>query len=373
MPNIVRVLLGLFFVATGSMASGATATVPPPPPSPYGPVLIVWSAEAVRCGDAQPKILRAPDPAPALGYGTPERPAVLTARFRIDPDGRPLGISRVETDFVPDSDDLLPALAAARFAPGIAQPACTVRFVASRQPLATAPIEQAWFYSVNLRGTPPGQLWERVWSGGGNCTNPAPAPLLNVWPDYKALAGQPGRREWAMITYNLDRNGRPVDAQVAAGTANPALDAASVRSIKGSRFEKGARRGCLMPFVRNADRLAPPEPPSEESLRPKDATCPRELLYVRQPTLTFPDAYQKRSIEGWAVMAYDVAPWGALGNIRVLQAEPSDDFGNWAKNVLASATKAPSSTGYVGCVDRVLFKIGPTAKLFVSTDPQTPD
>ena len=60
-------------------------------------------------------------------------------------------------------------------------------------------------------------------------------------------------------------------------------------------------------------------------------------------------------IEGWAVVRYDVAPWGALGNISVLKSEPSEDFGKQAVMMLQNAMLAPSTQGMTGCVDRVRY------------------
>ena len=39
------------------------------------------------------------------------------------------------------------------------------------------------------------------------------------------------------------------------------------------------------------------------------------------------DADLDRAIEGWAVIAFDVAPWGGTGNVRVVASEPAADFG----------------------------------------------
>ena len=73
--------------------------------------------------------------------------------------------------------------------------------------------------------------------------------------------------------------------------------------------------------------------------------------------MNFPEPFRRRPFEGWAVVRYDVAPWGATGNIEVLASEPAAAFGEQAKRVIASATKAPLSSGMAGCVDRVLFRL----------------
>ncbi len=95
--------------------------------------------------------------------------------------------------------------------------------------------------------------------------------------------------------------------------------------------------------------------------RPTTSNCDAsDDTYATQPRLIYPEAYSKRSIEGWAIVAFDVAPWGELGNLRVLASQPSEDFGQQALQVLRSARKAPSQAGRVGCVDKVVFRMGPT-------------
>jgi outer membrane biosynthesis protein TonB len=73
------------------------------------------------------------------------------------------------------------------------------------------------------------------------------------------------------------------------------------------------------------------------------------------PTLRFPQGFQERSIEGWAIIGYDIAPWGATGNVRVLAAEPTDMFGEEARSIVTGARQAASQAGRSGCVDIVRF------------------
>ena len=176
-----------------------------------------------------------------------------------------------------------------------------------------------------------------------------------------------------MTRYDIDAQGKPTRAATVAGSGNAALNRAAVDAIARSRFEAGARRGCLAPTGLRAAILPAPPAPEEDAMRPAGATCPVKLPNVRPPTLTMPDAYRKRSIEGWAIVAYDVAPWGATGNARVLAAEPTTEFGDWALGVVRSVTKPASNTGYVGCLDRVRFKMGDEAKLIVGGADVVPD
>lgn len=54
-------------------------------------------------------------------------------------------------------------------------------------------------------------------------------------------------------------------------------------------------------------------------------------------------------------MSYDVAPWGEIGNVKVLAAQPSEDFGGQAVRMMQNAEVKTSGRGMTGCVDRVRF------------------
>ena len=48
-----------------------------------------------------------------------------------------------------------------------------------------------------------------------------------------------------------------------------------------------------------------------------------------------------------------------------LAAQPSAEFGDCAKIVLRDATKPPTGTGYVGCIDRIRFRVGSEARVLL--------
>lgn len=340
------------------------------------PALQLWRPGDVRCGASLERFTVVRRAANGLGWSSAP-PAPLTFRFRIDASGRPLSVTRSAADPYMNgySDDIAPALVASRFAAGAERRDCSVTYTATRVALADAAAEELIAYNLApISGALPQAGWDRILGSEATCARPPrPEPLLRAYPRFRAIPATPGARDWTMIGYDLDRNGKPIRIRRVAGTGNAALDSASATAVAGSRFAGGSRTGCVYPYWRAAGTLAPPEPPAEAALKPAGATCPEHLPFVRQPTLTFPAAYQRRAIEGWAVVAYDVAPWGAVGNPRVLAVEPSADFGEWALNVIRSATKAASNTGYVGCVDRVFFRMGDEARMKLDGEPIAPD
>lgn len=340
------------------------------PPVPFvAPVakLLTWRAEPARCGDATVASVAAPRPAAALTFGAPGVQQ-LSYRFSIAADGRVRDIVKEPAAYVGGGEDIAPALAAARFAPG-ARTGCTVRFVADAVPVADAPMADVFAFAA--RGVTGGPVLARIRAAAGDCGKP-PALRLRAFPDFDRLPRTLGAAAWTVTRFDLDASGRPVAQSVAASSGDAPLDAAALDSVKRSRFANGVRHGCLLPTELRGATLPAPPAPEENAFRPAGATCPRDLPFDRQPTLTTPAAWQRRSIEGWAMVAYDVAPWGAIGNARVLAAEPAAEFGDWALNVVRYATKRTSGSGYTGCVDRVRFRIDDEEALRLSAPPPPP-
>ena len=360
--------------ALWSLSSAATgALVPPPVPPPIielpgvvpgtaasGPSLRTWIAGEVRCGGAvvAPVAMQRPDGELAWPYGGAPKP--VTFRFAIDADGRPLSIARDAASTGGPGADLAPALAASRFAAGVARGGCTLTYSPQDATIAQAPLADLIAYSIEPRGMPlPKQGWDRIRAGSTCAGEPRPAPLLRAFPDFRTIARRTGAVDWSLVRYDLDAKGMPVRVAAAWGSGNEALDRAAVKAVVASRFTEGPRTGCLVPFWSHPAPLAAPPPPDVASFAAPGATCPAEQRFATPPRLTFPAAYMRRRIEGWAVVRYDAAPWGEIGNVTVLAAQPSADFGTQAQVVLRSAKVAPSESGFTGCVERVRFVMPP--------------
>lgn len=349
-------------------------TVPVAPPvvgSPAQQVLTAWRAGIATCAGHVVQPLDAPAPYPTASWAVPGTGPSVTYTFRLDAHGRPLGIARLGDAFIADAGDLGPALATSRFAPGEHR-YCRITFTADRQPFDRAAVADVMAYTVTPSVGIPREAWERVKPAGTTCYDPAPEVLIRAFPDFHRLPPNPGGTRWSMVGYDLDARGRPVHVRTVGGTGGPALAEASRDAVARSRFERGARTGCVYPYWQRGTTLPAPEGPKAAALRPPDATCPAELPYQRQPTLTYPEAYRRRSIEGWAIVRFDVAPWGEIGNLSVLAAEPAAEMGEAALSVVRSATKPATSTGYVGCVDRVNFRMGGNRPSVATLPPTEP-
>ncbi len=325
-----------------------------------------WIMRPVFCdGSATPSgtvqaVVREPDPQRFLTWTRLEPHRTLTLEFRIDASGRPLSIRKrtmSEADYVPNAQDIMPALAASRFVAGAERTGCVATFVVDAGAIADAAVADLMAYTMFPGGAPPRAIWDRIIPAGSTCNNPAPDVLLRAYPAFRAMPDQPGYTTWSMTGYDVDRSGKPRNVRTLAGTNTPALDRASREAVAKSRFEPGARVGCFYPYYKNGTTLAPPPAPEEDAMRPAGATCPAERNWDRPPVLIYPAAYRRRSIEGWAIVTYDVASWGQTGNVRVVKAEPSADFGDAAAAMIRNATFKNGGSGFVGCVDRVLYVI----------------
>ena len=353
----------------------AAAQVPPPiigVPFPHaapssgvgsGQMFVTWTAQDVRCAGVPMAFARPPAAMPALGWSTPGNGMKPVAySFTIDPTGRPLDITRIAKGYVVASEDLTPALAVSQFALGAARGECSLTFMPSPQPIAVAPVTSVMAYTMFSGQRPTPEMWARVKPVGSTCYGPVPQVRNRAFPDFDAIPKQPGRPSWSMIGFDIDDSGKPVHLRPVAGNGNAVLEAASMTAVADSRFAPGARVGCRYPYRVGAGTLSAPPMPEEASFRVAGATCPTKVEWAVGPVLTYPETFRHRAVEGWAVIGYDVAPWGQTGNVRVLAAQPAVEFGEQAVRLLALAKRVPSSAGYTGCVDRVKFRMGPTVR-----------
>lgn len=332
-------------------------------PGASGRALVQWEPGEIRCHGAPVTGQPIRRPWNQLGWVGNQTQRTMSIRFAIDPTGRPVSLTRETTNFVPLSEDVEPALAASRFAPQSPQQDCTVTYAMRSTPLTAADAQELMAYTVHpMSGRLPEEGWQRIREMGGDClTNPQPQPLERHFPDFATIAATPGVQDWSMVRYNVDAAGRTRGAALLAGTGNRALDAAAVKAIRESRFTKGARTGCLYPYWRAAAKLPAPDMPESIRTTKVEGNCPDQHGWAVPPQLRFPEPYRRRSIEGWAVISYDVAPWGQTGNWKVIAAQPADGFGTQALAMIRDAKLPPSKQGYTGCVDRVRFNMGPEA------------
>ena len=314
--------------------------------------LVSWMPGPVRCDDgAEVRVIEGRRPYNTLWNGRVTPPSEMAFEFAIDPTGRPLSIVRSSPPAYAQGT-AGPALAASRFEAGAIRTGCSITYQPVMRPVDEAePVELASYWMTNQTPRLPREAFERL-HAGDEC-RPGTQPLMRAYPNFDEIPATRGVRDWTMIGFDVTASGETTNVRHLYGTANGALAEASVEAVANSRFTKGTlRRNCSYPYCRNAAVLPPPPAPP----RSPDWTdrC-KALEWDRAPQRNYPTAYSARSIEGWADIAFAVATWGEIGNVRVLRAEPTDDFGEAAKRMIERSS-AQKSAGFTNCETRVRYR-----------------
>lgn len=355
------------------LAAASPPSVPVPPaivstPAPHAgantTVLITFTSGPVTCeGQTVTGTIAQPVPAVA-NLWSGQAVAPFDFSFRIDVDGRPLGITpapRSMTGLYFQAEDLQPALAASRFAAGAARASCTISFTPTVRPVATAPMDDVYRYLAlpHRRGHLDEALVRRVREASPGCfAGKPPTVLTRVFPDLDAIPQPSGALSASVVVYDIDGSGKPVRVRTLMSDGNTVLDAAARKAVSESRFGRDARTGCTASFFRRQSTPLAPPPTGPISAYRSNPACDEDgWQWQLPPRMTFPEPFRRRGIEGAAVIRYDVAPWGETGNVTVLASEPAAMFGTQAQQIIRAAKRPPSSTGATGCVDRVVFKL----------------
>ena len=379
--QFARVILAAFLIVIQSAVisppvSPVATSVPPPIVSTTAskpePWLTTFRAGEVRCGGDKPHVLHREQPMPAAYMRYPGlrpaqvAPAPIRLDFRIDRSGRPLGIT-ISGAAVPHGADIMPAFAAWRFEKGADRANCDILFERHETPVPEADLQSIYrlMALVDPRqlgggGALRGAVLRRAAPDGSDCLDRRPATRQQVFPAFEQIPQTPGTVSYSFMTFDIDAAGRPVNVRLVSSGGNAELDRQSLDAATRSRFAPGERRGCLMWFHRTpTEPLEAPLAPSAESLAPPGSNCPTDARepWVKLPPLVFPNEFRRRNIEGWAVVGYDLAPWGGVGNVQLLAAEPAKPFGERAVSVVRNGTKKESPNGYRGCAIRVRFVI----------------
>jgi TonB family protein len=351
-------ILAMTLLAGIALDAPAAAQVLPasPPPivaiaEPAAPAqrgLLIWKAGPITSAGLS-------DPMPTQLTFVPAAGAQndVTLTFDIDAEGRPFGISgTIDARMRFASTDLMPSLRASRLAVSGVHRGCSITYSPVIAPLAEVPLATLARFGVTQRAQIDKASWDRF--ATGDCRNStAPAPLLRSYPDWRKFARRMGEWGWTYVRYDIDAAGVPVNIATVIGSGDPAIDAAGVEAIAASRYASGPRTGCVHAWWLGPETVPAPPPPAADG----NPACEIPDRWDRAPRLVFPPPYKNRAVEGWAVLRFDVAPWGEIGAVTVLDAGPTSEFGPAAMAVLRTARFKASDTGLKGCVDRVLFRI----------------
>ncbi|MFL9839365.1 energy transducer TonB [Sphingomonas sp. ST-64] len=350
-------------------AASVAQAVPPAPPPPvirtpaYRPHLVDFDSPSAQCGGrvVMPLTTVAPFTQVATIGGDPPRGYLM--EFVIGADGRPLGITQrvattTGTGYVAGSD-LAPALSLWRFPASVAGARCTMTFTARAVPLDGAAVTDLYrVAALQMADTTGFQTLIRQIRKSGDCAGPGrPRMLLRAFIDDRRIPQTPGVPSFAVVSYDVDADGVPQQPGIVASDGNRVLEGAAADATARSRYVGNApRTRCTLPFLRPATEpvYAPPMPPASAF---REERCPQPVRWAQPLRQQFPQAFRRRAIEGWAIVRYDLAPWGATGAVTVLAAEPAAEFGEQARRMIAAARAQPSASGAQGCIARVQYRM----------------
>ena len=350
------------------LAAAAATIAVPPPIAPAAPryLFVEYRPGEVRCDGAA---VRAEGMAPVIPRALyqragrdPDVPVARTLGFRIDETGRPLSIHEAGSGGGTGSeDDIAAALSASRFSAGAARNNCLLSYTPAVATPETARLGAVAHYLAvphEDRG-PDRALFARLRPEVSDCDG-TPLRRITVYPDFQAMEGQAGRFSWAALDYDVTAAGAPADVRLVASSGDSALDAAATDAIGQWRFVRGhAATGCPYTFWKAPGPVlaAPERPESDPGLPPERCEAGGEWADLPPLARFFPDAFRRRRIEGWAVVRFDVASWGATGKAEVLAAEPAEAFGEAARRLIEAGRKPESPRGAIGCVQTVRFAL----------------
>lgn len=358
-------------------AQTATITVPPPAPprspthlaaphagvSGWGPHLVDYDGATAQCGGRIVTPLSAVAPFTQVARLGVDAARSYEMGFTIGDDGRPLGITQRVAASGPkgyvQATDLAPALSLWRFPASAAGAACTMTFTARSVPLDRA--APADLYRVAaLRMANPSEfptLMQQI-RKSGDCAGPGrPRMLLRAYIDDRRIPQTPGVPSYAVASFDVDADGVPHNPGIVASDGNRVLEAAASDAASRGRYVGNApRTRCTIPFVRAANDPVPAPPMPPKTAFP-EGHCPDPVRWTRPLSQQFPDAFRRRAIEGWAIIRYDIAPWGATGAVTVLASEPAAEFGEQARRMVIAARADASSSGAQGCIARVHYRM----------------
>lgn len=329
-------------------------------PTPDNAVLRIPQPEA-RCDGAAVAPLYQ-EVLPAYVPGRDWRGAeTFDLTFSIAADGRTLDIR--PADGPPTVFDQYQATLAAWRFPAQPRKDCrlTIRF--RHIPLAQAETADLLNYFAVHRET--GALRDavakRLGGPGADCGERfgGRRPDVVSFPDFeKGRRPPPGGRSWSVTRWNIDAEGRTTDIHTLGSSGDADLDAEARRAVAETRMRPGpARTGCVYNVYRSGETLpAPPLPPEEQREDPLQQ-CPDAVgdRFRARSNPEFPRVFRDRSIEGWALVRFDIAPWGQIGNAAVVEAQPAAAFG---ADALRLVQRSEASSGFdagVRCVVPVRY------------------
>lgn len=374
---MVRRLLLTALAALVPLTAQASVLPPAPPKLPAMQVVDFTAPPAVvSCEQGSVRLVEGTAPSPRAwqpwvpapvtqtGFTPPAVPTHQVYAFSVDAEGRvadlkPEGGANPPIYWL--GDDQMAAIATWRFAAGAPAKGCKADLAMTYTALAaTAPAKLFEILANEQRGAPVSV--RNALAAGTGCEGGAKRrPNVFVYPDTRPFDDKTVDPSWAGVRYDIDASGAVRNVRIAAQHGEAAFADAVAASISESKFFPGQpRAGCFLTYKAMPKATEAPKPPPETAFTRPGDTCKVSNQALNLPeNKLFPPAYGKRRVAGWAMVRFDVAPWGQVGAIEVLASQPTAAFGEAARVMLNSARPSPPPTGYRGCVVPVVYAIPP--------------
>lgn len=379
---------GLLLLALAVLAPAtAHAVIPPPPPSdPKAPPELFGFAPppaSLACGQGSIRLVEGaalppkawqpyvPPVAPAgvAIYVPPSPPTSEVYSFSVDADGRVTDLKRTQT---PNANIPWPVeeqtaiIASWRFAPGAPARDCRLDLTPVHTPLAEASPARL-FEALAAEPRAPAPILRKALAAGGDCDQAGRRrPTVIVYPDTRPFDDRTVDPPWAGVRFDIDATGAARNVRIAGQHGEAAFADAVASAVAESRYFPGPpRAGCFVAFkalpkASPAPRTPAPPPgtPRPEPETPAPGACQITQAQLNLPEAKpFPPAFTRQRVGGRAVVRFDVAPWGQVGAVEVLEAQPAAAFGDYARNLLFAARPKAPPTGYRGCVVPIIYAI----------------
>lgn len=374
--------LGLTLAATPALALAGQASPPPPivfPSHARGDAptadqfLLNIPTHQVICDGALVQPVYANDlPVQISRLGLSAMPA-FSLSFSVDSEGRTRDIRPTLTsaqDAAVADDGALAeqqaVLAVWRF-DGAPRSDCRLKVDYVAKPIAEANQgELLRYYAVTrTQGPVRDAVSERLAGSDANCGPDrwgGRSPRNVSYPDNRIGERPPrGGRSWTVVRWNVDAEGRATDVETLGSSQDTAFDVETRRAVSETTIQAGQpMKGCVYNFYRTGDVLPAPPLPSrqEDPLQ----SCPADVgarFRARIDPESFPKPFRDRNIEGWALVRFDMATWGQVGNVTVIEAQPAAAFGLAGRRLVQASQADPAFNAGIRCVVPINYRTPP--------------
>lgn len=352
MRLISTLALAALALPSAVSAQGAPVVFHPhhPPAAAGTETMLLDPRPEVRCGNVAVAPVRAFDLPPQAGAAHAPGGQPVSIRFTLDSEGRALNITGGDAA-------AQAALAGLRF-PAEARSGCVLEISYAPVPLDQAPLDLlARYYAVTRTSGRVRQAVQAKLASPGRDCRPLRAPKTVSHPDFRIGATPPGGQDWTVVRWNIDAQGRSTGVETLASSGDAAFDAEARRAIAETVVREGeAVTGCVYNVFRRGAALPAPEraPAPDDRL----AACPEAAARRFRPGPdAYPEPFRRRGVEGWALVRFDLASWGQVGAVHVLEAQPASAFGDAARTMVARGRAEPGFDGAVRCVVPIVFRM----------------